>query len=39
MEDPLTGYSDVARVEMGLHLGDEQVGGFSVEFVTSKQQV
>lgn len=37
--DPLTGYGDVARVEMGLYLDDEQVGGFSVEFVTSQQQV
>ena len=38
-DDPLIGYGDVARVEMGLYLDGEQVGGFSVEFVPSQQQV
>lgn len=37
-DDELGGFGDVARVEMGLYLDDEQVGGFSVEFAVTEQQ-
>jgi hypothetical protein len=36
-EDDLSGFGDVARVEMGLYQDEEQVGGFSVEFATNQQ--
>ncbi len=36
-DEDLSGYGDSARVEVGLNLDDEQVGGFTVEFAPPEQ--